>query len=110
MYTFINELRYALTGRTKLLLAAFSVIMVAGTAVSAPQEQTAPGKADRLQPLTIQANICAKETWPNISADCLETESGSKNTTMRYITVDRLVSPNTTALMRVPVTVDAQVR
>ncbi len=105
MYTLINELRFALAGRTRLVLAAFSVILVAGTAVSAPQQKAAPGKADQLQPLSVQAEFCATETWPNISAECLDTENTAKAPAIRYITVDRIVAPNTTALTRVPVAV-----
>jgi len=112
MYTHSNSLRNGIAKRVKLVSAAVVAILIAGTAVSAPQEQTATAKADRLQSNSIEAAACARETWPYISKDCLENEASGRNKTrtMRYVTVDRIIAPNTTALMRLPVIEDARIR
>ncbi|MCC2112815.1 MAG: hypothetical protein KDJ16_12340 [Hyphomicrobiales bacterium] len=85
------------------LLAASAVIVTAANAVSASYEGRA-AKADKPVVAVEQQAVdpCTQQTWPHIAANCLDRTAVAEPRKLRYITVDRIVAPNTTALMRIP--------
>lgn len=84
------------------LLAASVVIVTAANAVSASFEGRA-AKADKPVVAVKQQAVdpCTQQTWPHIATECLD-RSAAAPRKLRYITVDRVVAPNTTVLIRVP--------
>ena len=98
-------------GQATLLSAGLVGLFLAGTAVSATQ-QMAAAKADRL-PIVEKADpACSGQTWPNIAGACLERISTGDGALrpVRTITVERRVDPNTSILMVIPVTEQADAR
>ena len=99
-------------GQATLLSAGLVGLFLAGTAVSATQQIAAP-KADRLEIAKTTANpACSGQTWPNINGACLERISTGDGVLrpVRTITVERRVDPNTSILMVIPVTEQADAR
>ena len=91
------------TLRFAALTVAGLFILTAAGAVSASHEGRA-AKTNRLEIKVGSQNHCSGQTWPNIAADCLErsASAGAKVKAVRYITVDRVIAPNTTVLTRIP--------
>ena len=89
--------------RVAALLATGVFIVIAANAVSASYEGRAM-KADRLEIAKKPENPCDLQTWPHIATQCLESSAsaGTAPQRVRYVTVDRIVGPNTTALVRIP--------
>ncbi len=88
-------------GFTALLVASV-VIVTAANAVSASFEGRA-AKADKPEMAVKQQVVdpCTQQTWPHIAGECLD-RSAAAPRKLRYITVDQVVAPNTTVLIRVP--------
>jgi len=72
-----------------------------------PDIAVAGTKSDRLS--VWSADMCAAQTWPHFSADCLASANGpSPSRAVRHITVESRDIPNTSVLLRLPQTEVAQ--
>lgn len=78
--------------------AAREALVAKGTAGTA---KSAAPKGDRLVP---KGAGCADAAWPHIPADCLTAADGRARQPVRTVTVERRIGPDTSELVRTPVT------